>query len=102
MLDTTAQVEVEEPGSTPDGGWTKYQVQACINGGGCGDTQDCSPLSTTGPTICTVASLSPNTAYTVKVAAVAGSIISLTGTDVTLTTRISCVCCSSWLPGGRV
>lgn len=101
MLDTSASVDVTAPSAAPSGGWTTYIITPCINGGGCSTSQECQPVNDPGITACTLTNLLPNTAFTVKVAAVAGSLTSLTGTDATLTTRISCVCGASWLGAWR-
>ena len=87
MTDVAASVKVTPPTSAPIGGWVKYELTVCSTGGCSATPAECirSPDPTT---TCHLTGLLPDTAYTIKVDAVAGSIHSLTGSD-TLTTRIS-------------
>ena len=72
MADTSASLPVSGPSAVPDGGWVKYELIACTAVDSCAAPVEC----TAGAGTCSLA-LTPNTAYAVKVAAVAGTVRSL-------------------------
>lgn len=71
--DTAASLAVSDPAAGPAGGWLVFRITRCL-GETCDPVQECP--RTAGGTTCALSQLAPFTAYTVKVVAASGDVLS--------------------------